>query len=455
MGMGRRRREQQEEMWIATEDLPKVPRHVFYEKLNELLAEAGFDDFVEGLCQKYYAEGVGRDSIPPGVYFRMLMVGYFEGIGSQRGIAWRCEDSRSLGAFLGYTPQESTPDHSSLTYIRNRLPVAVHDQVFGFVLSMAAVRKLVSGKTVAVDATTLEANAAMKSIVRRDTGEDWKEYLRRLAEEEGVQIDNDEDLRRFDKGRKKKKVRNAEWKSETDADARIVKMKDGRTRLGYKAEHVVDVDSEFVLSAQVHHGDEADAETLVPSVLDAQINLVRSGEETEVEEAVADKAYHKNETLAECEKWGVRTYIPEPDRGRRRWTDKPREQEKAFRANRRRVRGQRSKRLQRKRSELVERSFAHVCETGGARRCWLRGLKKINKRYLIQAAAHNLGLLMRKLFGIGKPRCLQAPMGVVFLAHFALIGLSLMLQRATHRLRRLFPHQARPCDSIPTFAVAA
>jgi len=455
MGMGRRRRERQGEMWIATQDLPKTPRHVFYEKLNELLAEAGFDDFVEGLCRKYYAEGVGRDSIPPGVYFRMLMVGYFEGIGSQRGIAWRCGDSRSLAAFLGYTAQESTPDHSSLTYIRKRLPIAVHDQVFGFVLSMAAVRKLVSGKTVAVDATTLEANAAMKSIVRRDTGEDWKEYLRRLAEEEGVQINNDEDLRRFDKGRKKKKVPNAEWKSETDEDARIVKMKDGRTRLGYKAEHVVDVDSEFVLSAQVHHGDEGDPETLVPSVLDAQINLVRAGEETEVEEAVADKGYHKNETLAECEKWGVRTYIPEPDRGRRRWTDKPREQEKAFRGNRRRVRGERSKRLQRKRSEFVERSFAHVCDTGGARRCWLRGLKKINKRYLIQAAAHNLGLLMRKLFGIGKPRCLQAPTGFGFLAHFARTRLVAALQRAMHRIHPLLLHSTRRCAVLPTFAAAA
>ena len=409
MGMGRRKQQRQEVFWIPADALPGTPRHVFYEKLNRLLDEADFDRFVEALCEPYYAgeQEPGRRSIPPGVYFRMLLIGYFEGIDSQRGIAWRCGDSRSLGSFLGYGADEATPDHSSLARIRDRLPRSVHEQVFARVLAIAEKHGLLSGKTVAVDSTTLEANAAMKSIVRRDTREDWREYVARLAAEEGVEVEDEKDLRRFDKKRKGKKVSNAAWKSSTDEDARIVKMKDGRTRLGYKAEHAIDLASELIVEATVHHGTEGDAETLVEGVIKGQANLIRAGSETNIEEVVADAGYHKNATLAECEAWGVRTYLPESDRGKRRWSDKPSEWEAAFRANRRRVRGPRGKRLGRLRSERVERSFAHVCETGGARRSWLRGLEKINKRYLIQTAAHNLAILMRALFGVGKPRCLQ------------------------------------------------
>src|SRR5690606_12965325 len=223
--------------------LASVPKHVFYDKLNELLDEAGFDRFVEDLCEPFYAER-GRDSIPPGRYFRMLFVGYFEELDSQRGIAWRCADSLSLRNFLFLEASQQSPDHSSLTRIRERLPLVVHEQVFAFVLEIARQKKLLRGTQVGVDSTTLEANAAMKSIVRRDSGEDWREYLLALAEAEGVEINNDEDLRRFDKHRKKqgqKKVSNAEWVSPIDEDSRIVKMKDGRTHLGYKAEHVVDL----------------------------------------------------------------------------------------------------------------------------------------------------------------------------------------------------------------------
>jgi transposase len=413
MSMGKKPSERQADLWIATTDLPKSPGHVFYEKLNGLLAEAAFDRFVEELCKQYYADDVGRASIPPGVYFRMLFVGYFEELSSQRGIAWRCSDSFSLRAFLGVAWNEKTPDHSSLSKIRQRLPLSVHDQVFAFVLKVAQDKKLLRGKTVAVDATTLEANAAMKTIVRKETGEDWKEYLRRLAAEEGIEDPTDEELRRFDKNRPKK-VSNKEWQSPTDADSRIAKMKDGRTHLAYKAEHALDLETEFVLSATVHAADQADSATLVDSVLQAQINLVRAGSEQEVEEAVADKGYHKAETLAACETLDVRTYIPEPKRKKRRWKGKPESWRQATRSNRRRVQGVRSKRLQRLRSEYVERSFAHVCETGGGRRTWLRGLEKVSKRYLVQVAAHNLGILMRKLFGMGKPRALQGAGGVVF-----------------------------------------
>ena len=406
MALGRRRSSHQGELFVTSADLPQSPGHAFYDRLNRLLGEADFDRFVEDLCRPHYADEVGRPSVPPGTYFRMLFVGYFEGIDSQRGIAWRCADSLSLRAFLAIPPTEASPDHSSLTKIRKRLPEVVHEQVFARVLALAHGKDLLKGKTVGVDATTLEANAAMRAIVRKDTGEGYKTYLKRLAQEAGIENPTDEQLRRFDRKRKKKGS-NKEWASATDADSRIAKMKDGRTHLAYKAEHAVDLDSGLVLSAAIHPADQGDAATLVDSLLRTQVNLARAGLEVEVEEGVADKGYHKSETLAECAEWGWRTYIPEPKRKKRTWTDKPEAWRVATAANRRRVRGERSKRLQRKRSETVERSFAHVCETGGSRRTWLRGRVNVTKRYLIQVAAHNLGVVMRSLFGVGKPRVLQ------------------------------------------------
>ena len=434
MSMGRQPTELQPELWIPTADLPYSPGHIFYDKLNRLLAEAAFDRYVENLCQPYYADGVGRESIPPGTYFRMLFVGYFEGLDSQRAIAWRCSDSLSLRAFLGVPLSETTPDHSSLTKIRQRLPLEMHEQVFAFVLGIAHQKKLLRGKTVAVDATTLEANAAMKSIVRKDTGEDWKVYLKRLMAEEGIENPTDEEIRRFDKKRKKK-VSNKEWQSPTDPDSRITRMKDGTTHLAYKAEHTVDLDSEFVVAAAVHAADQADSATLVDSILQAQANLVLAGSEQEIEEAVADKGYHKAQTLAECEEWNTRTYIPEPKRKKHNWEGKPQAWRRVTAANRRRVRGTRSKRLQKKRSELVERSFAHVCETGGGRRTWLRGLVKVRKRYIVQVAAHNLGLLMRKLFGVGKPRVLQGVVGWLIGMVVWLSGLASRPASRTYRTR--------------------
>ena len=409
MALGKRKHEQQE-AWVATTDLPKSPGHPFYCKLNRLLADAGFDAWLEAVCKSYYADGQGRDSIPPGTYFRMILVGYFEGLASQRGIAWRCSDSRSLAEFLGYGPTEETPDHSSLTRIHQRLPQEVHAAMFHFVLQLAAEKKLLSGTTVAVDSTLLEANAAMKSIERKDTGEDWKEYLRRLAAEAGIEHPTDEDLRRFDKTRTEKKVSNDDWQSPSDPDSRIAKMKDGRTHLAYKAEHVVDLKTDLVLSAVVYEANRGDAETLAESVVQAQLNIIEADSPANIRDAAADKGYHSADTLALLNgPLGVRTYIPEPRRNTHwKWSQRPAEQQAAVRGNRRRVRGARGKRLQRGRSELTERSFAHVCETGGARRCWLRGLAQVAKRYLLQVAARNLSLIMRKLFGVGTPRGLQS-----------------------------------------------
>jgi transposase len=447
MALGKRQTERQADLFLLADQLPRSPGHVFYQRLNGLLAEAGFDPWVEELCKPFYADDEGRPGIPPGTYFRMLLVGYFEGIGSQRGIAWRCSDSLSLRDFLAIPLGEDSPDHSSLSVIRNRLPLAVHQQVFTWILGLAGAKKLLKGKTVGVDSTTLEADAAMKSIVRRDTGEDWKEYLTRLMQEQGLidqdQKPSDDELRRFDKQRKDKKVSNEEWVSETDPEARIAKMKDGTTHLAYKAEHVVDLESEIIVAAEIYHADQADTQTLEDSLQQAQTNLALAGSDVQIRDAAADKGYHANETLTEIsENTSYRTYIPEPElQHDRTWTDKPPEQKAAVYANRRRTRGERGKKLQRLRSERVERTFAHVCETGGARRTWLIGIDKLRKRYLIAAAAHNLGCLMRGLFGIGTPRGLQA---FVDLLSSAYLAIHIRSQRFLTNLRESRPILASP-----------
>jgi transposase len=315
--------------------------------------------------------------------------------------------------------------------------------VFQFVLQLADTKGLLKGKTIAIDSTTLEANAAMKSIVRRDTGEDWKAYIKRLMQEAG-EIDEGEEptpeeIARFDRKRKDKKVSNDEWQSKTDHDSRIAKMKDGRTHLAYKAEHAVDLDSELILAAPVYHANESDGETIGPTIGEAQDNVVATGSEANIKEAVADKGYHKNETLAELEfTEGLRTYIAEPKQNHRRnWRDKPEEQRQAVMNNRRRIRGRRGRSLQRQRSEKVERSFAHVCETGGSRRTWLIGIDKVRKRYLISAMAHNLGIMMRRLFGMGTARSLQTAGGLAAALYFTLLA-------AVGRLRRM----ASTCNDV-------
>ena len=414
MALGTRKLKQ-DELFIATAQLATGPGHPFYTKLNEVLADADFDSFVERLCAPYYKEG-GRPGIPPGIYFRMLFIGYFEGLDSQRGIAWRCADSLALRAFLGIGITEATPVHASLTIIRQRLPERVFEKVFEFVLTLLEQQGLLRGKTVAIDATTLEANAAMKSIVRKDSGEDWKEYLTRLAQAEGMENPTDEDLRRLDRKRKDKKVSNAQWKSRTDPDSRITKMKDGRTHLAYKAEHAVDVESEAIVASTVTYADRSDAQSAPVTLTVAQANLVLADSKRQVQEVVMDKGYHDNGLLAQMSAQGLRTYIPERRQKRRSWTDKPAGYERAFRANRRRVRSAKGRRLNRWRSERCERTFAHVCETGGARRSWLRGILNVSKAHTLRCAGYNLGLLLRKVWGYRKPRnAEEGEAGLVFL----------------------------------------
>jgi transposase len=391
MSMGRRR-VSQPSLWVGHDELQRSPGHRFYETLNKLLREADFDRQVEALCAPSFASDhrPGRRSTTPGTYFRMHLIGYFEGIESERGRKWRCADSLSLRTFLGLELTDRVPDHSTLSRLRQRLPLAVHEQAFALILAVVHERGLLSGRVLGVDSTYLRADASMKAIVRRDPQESYAQFLTRLAEEAGIENPTAAEAQALDRQRKGKKTSNAEWASATDPEARIAKLKDGRTRLAYKPEHVVDLETGAITGVMVHLADRGDTETLVESLSAAQENLRRvapsdgggdappnggtaSGGEPDAPPptaVVADKGYHKGTLLRELKEQGYRTYLPERRQaGRRRWADqggKP--TAAAFYENRARVGRAKGKRLQRKRGELLERTFAHICETGGARR---------------------------------------------------------------------------------------
>ena len=368
--------------------------------MDRLLREHGFDGFAEETCREFYAGNRGRPGVPPGVYFRMLMVGYLEGIGSERGIAWRCADSFSLREFLGYGLAENPPEHSTLSKTRKRLSVEAHAAVFGFVLERLRASGLLRGKTLGVDATTLEANAAMRTIVWRDNGTEYEEWLEQLARASGIETPTREDLAKLDRKRPKKGS-NKDWVHPRDPEARITRMKDGRTHLAHKFEQVVDMETGAVVAVTVQTMDGGDTASLPVTLDEAKRQLADVG--TEAKEVVADKGYHSNNTMTGVKERELRSYVSEPQRGRRKWKGK-RDAQKATYGNRRRIRG---KRLLRQRGEKLERGFAHMLRTGGLRRVHVHGQEEIRKRVLLQAAAFNLGLLMRKRFGVGTPRALQ------------------------------------------------
>jgi len=393
-------------MWIAITDLPITAAHPFYGRLNQILDDAGFDAFVEAQCASFYAERLGRPSLGPGRYFRLLLIGYFEGLDSERAIAWRAADSFALRRFLGLEVPEAPPDHSTISRTRRLIDLDRHEAVFTWILQRLADAGLVKGHTIGIDATTLEANAALRSIVRRDTGETYHVFLTQLAHASGIETPIREDLARIDRTRTKKGS-NDDWTHPHDPDARITKMKDRRTHLAHKAEHAVDLETGAVVAVTVQPADAGDTTTSQETLIDAaeQIEAVLPDGDGP-KELVADKGYHSNQSLVDYEAVGLRTYISEPARGRRTWTDKADARDAVYR-NRRRIRGTRGKRLLRERSQWLERPFAHLYETGGMRRVHLRGRANIRKRLLVHAAALNLGLLMRTLTGVGTPRSLQ------------------------------------------------
>jgi transposase len=453
MAMGtRRKRERQEALWYGGE-LAMAPGHPFYGGLSEVLEKADFDRFCEKSCAGFYHAKLGRPSLAPGLYFRIMMIGFFEGLDSERGIAWRLADSLTLRHFLSIGLDEQTPDHVTISRTRRLIGAETHQRIFTWVLERLAQGGLIKGKTIGVDSTTLEANAAMKSIVRRDTGENYNGYLKRVAEAEGVDAADAAALRRMDRKRRKK-TSNEDWESPSDGEAEITKLKDGRTALAYKAENAVDMETGAIVAVTTHGGAVADTATVEATVIEAGVAVAGLITATTpdgnyevdpagVQEVVADKGYHSNDVAIGFRELEVRTYIAEPDRGPRNWAGKQAEKEAVY-ANRRRIRGERGKRLQRQRGEKIERNFAHQFDTGGMDRFYVRGIENVHKKLLIQAAACNLALLMRSLYGAGKPR---AAHDYIVAAVFALLAfmktIEAVLQTRSANSGRLQPHDHR------------
>jgi transposase len=445
MAMGIRE-DEQSSLWIATSELPRSPGHPFYTRLNALLDAHGFDRFVEGLCRTFYAKVMGRPSLQPGRYFRLLLLGYFEGIDSERGIAWRASDSLAVRTFLRLPLDEAPPDHSTISRTRRAIDLETHRGVFTWVQARLVEEGLLKGKTIAIDATTLEAKAAMRSIVRCDTAETYTEFLTRLAQASGIETPTRDDLARLDRKRKKK-TSNKDWTNPYDPDAKVAKMKDGRTHLAHKAEHAVDLETGAIVAVTLQGADQGDTTTIVDTttaaadqVEDAQADVP---EPQSLEEIIADKGYHSNQTMVDLDAVGIRSYIAEPDRGRRDWSEVPEAQAPVY-GNRRRIRGRRGRRLMRQRGERIERSFAHLYDTGGMRRTHLRGHTNILKRLLIHAGGFNLGLVMRHLIGFGTPRGLQGRVAAVLATLSVLMGvIRCRLSAISSSHRRTTPVRSR------------
>ena len=406
MALGRQG-ERQTELMVGWAELPRSPGHVFYDRLQAVLLEAGFDGFAEARCAPYYARKRGRPSLPPGRYFRLHLIGYFEGIDSERGLEWRCADSLSLREFLRLGTTEPVPDHSWLSKTRSRLPLEVHEAVFGWVLQRLAEHGLILGDRIGIDASTMEANAALRTIVRRDTGEGYREMLVRLAQESGIATPTAEDLIRLDRRRQGKRLSNQDWSSPSDPEAKIAKLKDGRTHLAYKPEHAVDLDTGAIVAAEIHPADQGDTTTLPATLETAEANLAAvdaAPTPASPAELVADKGYHSRNGLKDLEDGVWKSRIAEKKvAGVSRWHGDE-EARRAVYNNRARLRSGVAKEAFKRRTELVERSFALLLDRGGMRRAWLRGRENLRKRYLVHVAGYNLGLIMRLLVGAGTPR---------------------------------------------------
>jgi len=434
MAMGQQK-DRQGDLMVSWSEMPRSPGHVFYDRLQSVLVEADFDGFAEALCKPYYAARMGAPSVPPGRYFRMHLVGYFEGIGSERGLSWRCSDSLSLRDFLRLESRDRVPDHSWLSKTRSRLPHEVHQAIFDWVLAQIAEAGLVKGERIGVDASTMEANAALRNIVRRDTAEGYREMLERLAQESGIETPTAANLVRLDRKRKGKKLSNQDWVSKSDPEAKIAKMKDGTTHLAYKPEHAVDLDTGAVVAAELHPADEGDPTTLFKTLAAAEANLEAVDAAPTAENpaaCVADKGYHSRAVLKALDDSLWKTRISEPkQKGFSRWHGDEAAQ-RAVTNNRVRLKSGVAREAFKRRAEIVERSFAHNLDRGGMRRTWLRGRENVHKRYLLHVAGHNLSLLMRQLIGAGTPReavaggygcifVIIAPAGTILVAQILLI----------------------------------
>jgi transposase len=413
----------QPELWVATEQLVKSPKSVFYLKLDETLESFGFAGKVREICAPAYKQsGTGRPGIDPVVYLKMIMIGFFEDLPSERAIAARCADSMSIRAFLNYELDEKTPDHSSFTVIRQRLGLEVYEKIFALTLQALREHGLLRGKNLGIDSSVIEANASLRALVHRNTEEQYWDYVKGLAAENGIDPEDAAAVRKFDRHRPGKGS-NQDWKNPHDPDAKIGRTKDGATDMIYKPEAVVDLDTGAIVQAQVQPGDQADHKEMAVRVLEAQQNINQAcGKELDtltVESVTSDKGYYAVSELQALQREEIRTVIADPIEYRRVDKLDP-AQKRAVRAARRSTQSKSGKDLLRRRGMHIERSFAHILDCGGLRRTTLRGSENLNKRFKLAAAYYNLSQLMRKLFGFGTPRQLEAAGQFLFIQISAL-----------------------------------
>lgn len=406
----RKKTQEQKEFWVMAQRLPQASPSRFYELLNRTLEEMEFARQVWELCAPASAEVSrgGRPGIDPVVYFKMLMIGFFEGIESERQIALRCADSLSLRGFLSYRLDEATPDHSSMSIIRQRLGSACFEQVFALVLAALQGHGLLKGRHLGIDSSVIEANASLRSLAERNTEEAYWTYVQRLAKEAGLETSDGAALRNFDRHRAGKKMSNQQWQNPHDPDAKIGRTKDGATDMIYLPEHTVDLDTGAIVQAQVLPGDHRDSEDLSARIIEAVVSVQEAQGTTEVEvlpqTLTADKGYFSLEEIGHLQALSLKTVISDPRRDQRRLDKLEPSQRQTLARAQRSTRSKYGRALLRKRGQHIERSFAHVLDAGGMRRATLRGLENLNKRHQIAAACSNLSQLLRRLYGIGTPK---------------------------------------------------
>jgi transposase len=407
----------QPEFFIVANQIPKIPKATFYAKLEQTLESFEFSRKVREICAPAYKQSaLGRPGIDPVVYLKMMMIGFFENLPSERSIAQRCADSISIREFLGYELDEKTPEHSSFTVIRQRLGAQVFQEIFQLTLEALETHGLLRGKNLGIDSSVIEANASLRALVDRNTGEEYWNYVKKLAQEQGIDPKDEAAVRKFDRNRPGKGS-NEQWKNPHDPDAKIGRKKDGATDMIYKPEVVVDLDTGAVVQAEVHSGDQSDHKEVSTRVLEAQqaMNpaLGQAQEDLSIQTLTADKGYYKVQELQGLQEEGIKTVIADCIDNRRVDKLEP-GQAQAVKSARRSVQSKYGKELLGRRGMHIERSFAHILDCGGMRRTTLRGWVNLNKRFKLAAAIYNLSQIMRKLFGFGTPRQLEAGMRAFF-----------------------------------------
>jgi len=417
----RQAKERQQEMWVVAGKLPAATPDSFYKRVNGTLQQMEFAPQVWAICKPAYAEAAkgGRPGIDPVVYLKMLMVGFFENIGSERGIASRCADSLSIRGFLGYSLTESTPDHSSLSVIRERLSLEQMQAMHRVLLAALQRHGLLKGRKTGIDSSIIEANASLRGLEHRNTEESYWDYVKRLAAEAGIDPQDTKAVRRFDKKRPGRKTSNEDWQNPHDPEAKVGRTKDGACDMVYKPEHISDLESGAIIHTEVRAGDAADNDaTLKERLMAARTTLKqvlpKARRSKAMSEVCADEGYFTTEQIARLQQAGVRTIIGDPQQSRRKQERQSRRETRALHRAKCAVRSLSGKALLRKRGEHLERGFCHVLDHGGLRRARLRGTENLSKRLIIAAMTHNLSLLLRQQTGIGTAKqALAAAVGFI------------------------------------------